>query len=196
LHNEWGNDQWGATLESLDPEDQSLWRIAKRVMRFRTPSPPGHPGGIAVSDSEKAEVLADTLEIQFQPVTDPSVPAVIEMADVTLRSYFQTPASDPKLTNPDEIHEAIRGLKVGKAPGPNSIPNRALKHLPQRAVSLLVRIFNAILLNHHFTSLWKQSRVTSIYKPGKDPALPSSYRPISLLDSIGKLFNKILLVRI
>ena len=36
----------------------------------------------------------------------------------------------------------------------------------------------------------------SILKPGKDPALPSSYRPISLLDTIGKLFEKILLVRI
>ena len=38
--------------------------------------------------------------------------------------------------------------------------------------------------------------MTSILKPGKDPALPSFYRPISLLDSIGKLFEKILLARI
>ena len=36
----------------------------------------------------------------------------------------------------------------------------------------------------------------SILKPGKDPVLPSSYRPISLLDTIGKLFEKILLARI
>jgi hypothetical protein len=28
-----------------------------------------------------------------------------------------------------------------------------LKHLPQRAVYLLVRIFNTILLTHHFPSL-------------------------------------------
>ena len=33
---EWGNDQWGATLFSLDPEDQSLWRLTKRVMRVPT----------------------------------------------------------------------------------------------------------------------------------------------------------------
>jgi hypothetical protein len=38
--NEWGNDQWSATLESLDPEDQSLWRMTKRMMRVPTPSPP------------------------------------------------------------------------------------------------------------------------------------------------------------
>ena len=36
----------------------------------------------------------------------------------------------------------------------------------------------------------------SILKPGKDAAQPSSYRPISLLDTIGKLFKKILLIRI
>jgi hypothetical protein len=30
--NEWRNDQWMATLEFLDPEDQSLWRMSKRVM--------------------------------------------------------------------------------------------------------------------------------------------------------------------
>jgi hypothetical protein len=40
------------------------------------------------------------------------------------------------------------------------------------------------------------ARVISILKPGKDPALPSSYRPISLLDTNGKLFEKILLAKI
>jgi len=107
-----------------------------------------------------------------------------------------SPASKPRLTNPEEVQEAIRGLKVSKAPGLNSIPNRALKHLPQRAVSLLVLIFNAILITHHFPTVWKHTRVISILKPGKDPALPSSYRPISLLDTTGKLFEKILLTRI
>jgi hypothetical protein len=28
--NEWRNEQWGATLESLDPEAQSLWRLTNR----------------------------------------------------------------------------------------------------------------------------------------------------------------------
>jgi hypothetical protein len=129
-------------------------------------------------------------------VTDPSVPAVIEMVDVALRSYFLTPPSEPNLANPEEVQETIRGLKVSKSPGPNGIPNRALKHLPQRAVSLLVLLFNAILLTHHFPSVRKHAGVISILKPGKDPALPSSYRPISFLDTIGKLFEKILLARI
>ena len=100
------------------------------------------------------------------------VPAVMEKVDVMLRSYLINPASEPNLTNPDEVQEAIRDLKVGKAPGPNGIPNRALKHLPQRAVSLLVLIFNAILVTHHFPTAWKHAQVISILKPRKDPALP------------------------
>ena len=38
--NEWKNDQWSATLESLHPEDQSLWRTIKRVVRVPSPSSP------------------------------------------------------------------------------------------------------------------------------------------------------------
>ena len=65
---------------SLDPEDQSLWKITKRAMRVPTPSPSlVTQGGLVLSDSEKAETLADSLEAQFQPVNDPSDPAIMEM---------------------------------------------------------------------------------------------------------------------
>ena len=64
-------------------------------------------------------------------MTAPSVPTVIEIVDVALRSYCMNPASEPKLTNPEEVQEAIRCFKFSKAPDPNGIPNKALKHLPQ-----------------------------------------------------------------
>jgi hypothetical protein len=57
--NEWRNEQWTDALESLDSEDQSLWKMTKRVMRIPTSLPPLQmPGGLALSDSEKEEVLA------------------------------------------------------------------------------------------------------------------------------------------
>jgi hypothetical protein len=147
--NEWRNDRWSTTLESLDPDDQSLWKMTRRVMRIRTPSRPlVTPGGLALSDSEKAEALTDSLEAQFQPVNDPSVPAIIGEVNEAMRAYSLTPASEPQLTTPTEVQDAIRGLKVGKAPGPDGIPNRALKHLPLSAVSLLVVLLNAILRTH------------------------------------------------
>jgi hypothetical protein len=87
-------------------------------------------------------------------------------------------------------------LKSARPQGPDGIPNRALKHFPQRMILLLVAFFNAILRTLYFPPVWQHARVTSILKPGKDPALPSSYRPISLIDTIGKVIEKILLSRI
>jgi len=52
----------------------------------------------------------------------------IEIVDRAL--WFGTPASEPKLTNPYEVHESISVLKDEKATGPNCITKRALKHLP------------------------------------------------------------------
>jgi hypothetical protein len=125
--NEWRTDQWSGTLESLDPEDQSLWKMTRRVMRIPTPSPPlVTRGGNALSDTEKAEALADSLESQIQPVKDPSVPAVIEKATEALQAYSYAPASEPKLTKRMEVQDANRGLKVSKTPGPNGLPNRVL----------------------------------------------------------------------
>jgi hypothetical protein len=71
-----------------------------------------------------------------------------------------------------------------------------LNLLPHWAVSLVILIFNAVLRTHHFPTVWKHRRMISILKPEKDPALSSSYWPLSLLDSIGKLFENILLNRI
>jgi hypothetical protein len=57
-------------------------------------------------------------------------------------------------------------------------------------------VFNAVLRRQYFPPAWKHARVVSILKPGKDPTLPSSYRPISLLDTVGNLFEMILLNRV
>jgi hypothetical protein len=112
-----------------------------------------------------------------------------------MRRYEHTlaPASERKLTNSTEVQDAILSLKVGRVPCPDGIPNRALKYLPLSVVFLLALLFKAIFRTQYFPVAWKHARVFSILKPGKVSALPSSSRPISLLDKIGKLFEKILL---
>jgi hypothetical protein len=65
--------------------------MTKLLMTVPTQSPPLITPGESLSDSEKAEALAESLKTQFQPVTCPSVTAVIEKVDVALRSYFMTP---------------------------------------------------------------------------------------------------------
>ena len=72
-------------------------------MRIPTPTPSlVTPEGLALSDSEKAKVLAGSLKAQIQPAKDPSVAALIEEVNEAMRTYSIELASEPKLTKPKE----------------------------------------------------------------------------------------------
>jgi hypothetical protein len=86
---EWSKGKWSDVLESLDSEDKSLWKVT-RPCEFRPlhpPPPPQVPGGLALSDCEKAEALADSLGSQLQSVVDPSDPAVTETVDKAMCAH-------------------------------------------------------------------------------------------------------------
>jgi hypothetical protein len=73
--------------------------MTRRVMINPTPSPPlVTQGGLALSDSEKAEALTDSLGTQIKPVNNPTVPAVIEVFNEAMRAFSYAPASEPKQT--------------------------------------------------------------------------------------------------
>ena len=44
--------------------------------------------------------------------------------------------------------------------------------------------------------LWRQARVVALLKPGKDPSSPNSFRPISLLCHLYKLYERLTLNRL
>jgi hypothetical protein len=140
-------------------------------------------GGVALLDSKKAEALANSLGAQFQLV---KTNLNWQLLRWLMRWYMHALTNKLKFTSPLEILPAIKWLKVGKAPG----PNRILRHLPKHAITFLIKVFNTVICRQYLPPAWKH--VVSILKPGKDPTLPSCYRPISLLDIVGNLFKKIL----
>jgi hypothetical protein len=57
------------------------------MVRIPTSTPPLVTlGGLAISDSEKAEALADSLEVLFQPINEPLELAVIEVVNKPMRA--------------------------------------------------------------------------------------------------------------
>lgn len=83
----------------------------------------------------------------------------------------------------------VRKLNNKKSIGVDNIPTIALKSLPHNFVTLLLIIFNNLLNNGYFPNSWKLSKVVPILKKNKDPRNVVSYRPISLLPNMGKLFE-------
>ena len=76
------------------------------------------------------------------------------------------------------------------------ITGSVLKHLPRKAILKLTNILNASFRLKFVPGIWKVAEVIMLLKPGKEPHEVSSYRPISLLPVLAKLFERILLSRL
>ena len=72
-------------------------------------------------------------------------------------------------------------------------PNFAIKNLPDSTIRLIVCIDNGCLALNHFPKPWKLAKIFPVLKTGKNRLLDSSYRPISLLNSITKTYKKLIL---
>ncbi|KAL4143760.1 hypothetical protein QTP88_006047 [Uroleucon formosanum] len=68
--------------------------------------------------------------------------------------------------------------------------------LPAKGIVLMTSLFNFLLRVGHFPLSWKIATVILIKKPGKNKSNPDSYRPISLLTSLSKIFEKVIHTRL
>lgn len=94
------------------------------------------------------------------------------------------------------MREIKNNIKLKKAPGFDLITGEILKQLPRKAVVKLTNIINAAFRLKCVPNLWKIAEVIMIPKPGKPLHETTSYRPISLLPIMSKLFEKLLLTRL
>jgi hypothetical protein len=71
-----------------------------------------------------------------------------------------------------------------------------LKSLPPTGIKYLTQLFNSALLLGYVSDQWKVAQIILVLKPGKPPHELQSYRPISLLRVVSKVFEKLPLHRI
>jgi hypothetical protein len=84
-------------------------------------------------------------------------------------------------------------LKLRKDCGTDGIPNECLRHLPRGPLVHLTHLIIHCLPLSHFPNPWKEAKIITLPKPGKDPKSPQNFRRISLLPPTGKLFEKVIL---
>ena len=93
----------------------------------------------------------------------------------------------------DTLIKIVKFLKRGKAPGPDNIHNDVLRL--GTATSLfhhLARLFTSSIQIGYIPTAWKLATLRMLLKPEKLPSLTTSYRPISLMSSIMKLFERVI----
>jgi len=199
LCNEHRQSLWEEKVVSLCTSDQSVWKMSKSLRQTaRVNRPIQGINGMVFSDEEKAEAFADEMEGQFKNNSFPSNPHFENIVGSEVSDFLNNPTSDIPIdpTNLDEISFIISKLKNRKAPGIDNINNSMLKNLPDISILKLLQIINACLKIAYFPLPWKKASIIMIQKPLKSPCLPSSYRPISLLPSMAKVYERILNERI
>ena len=96
----------------------------------------------------------------------------------------------------EELKTGIKHLKSGKASGLDGISTEMILHFGPRSRKWILSLFNSCAVGYNIPKIWRRAKVIALLKPGKDPKLPSSYRPISLLCVQYKLYERLILARI
>ena len=174
--------------EFLDNTD-NIWKAARCLQ------PGDHSMGIVptlrlsehtISDDQgKAHALLETFfpplpNIQNEPPRDRLLPDALPMEMITRH----------------EIEVALMRMAPWKAPGPDALPVAVWQQVWPTVKLWVVEIFQASLRLGYFPSAWKVAKIVVIPKSGRDSSLPKSYRPISLLATLGKVLEAVVANRI
>lgn len=102
------------------------------------------------------------------------------LAGVTTLSLTQRSSFDSPVTL-EELQIAVRCLANNKSPGLDGLPNELFKKCCDVLLPWLLEVFQHSAITGRLPTTMQEALIIVLLKPGKDPFLPKSYRPISLL---------------
>ena len=190
------NESWDETLSQCDRNKIPPWQMLHRIKVSRAPQKP-----TALRDDlsyvyhplDKARVLASALEDRFKQhhlATPEHENEINQRIETFISSDFPRIMPDITISN---LRGLIRNLKTKSAPGTDKIPNIVLKNLPRRPLIHLLNIYKYCIKFNYFPQIWKNAKIIMLPKPGKDPTIPDNLRPISLLPTLSKILEKLIL---
>ena len=95
-----------------------------------------------------------------------------------------------------ELQNSLKHLKNGKAAGLDDILTEEIKNLGPVKMQWVLILLNACARTVRLLRLWRQACVVAFLKPGKDPSSPKSFKPISILCHLYKLYERLILNRL
>jgi endonuclease/exonuclease/phosphatase family metal-dependent hydrolase len=187
-----GFRQW--VRDTIDKGPRGLWKVSKWARMRDQPTSSSIPtlhsqGGLAETNQGKVDLL--------RQVFFPSPPAA-DLADIDSTSH-PNQLTFPAISQ-QEVIDAIKCAPPDKAPGEDGIPNRVWKLLADNShefVAILIAIFDACMRTGHNPHHFQASITVTLRKGGpRDFRQPKSYRPVALLNTLGKILESIVATRI
>ena len=169
------------TSQKLGSRD--FWKIFNSVFNKGKSSIPPllHGADVLTSSRDKAELFARNFSSNATLYDNNHC-----IPDFPSRSSSKL--SELKIT-PALVGKIIGNLNPSTASGPDNIPVTVFQKCSPELSSILSKLFNKCLTESSFPSCWKSASVVPVFKNNGDRSNPLNYRPISLLNTISKIFE-------
>ena len=185
--------RWLQEITDKDLDVRDKWLGIKYIKRKRAPKlyERANLEGYAINFKQHASAAADYLETKQWGNTECN----------TSEEKHQTMANTTELNiacglfNLSELSAIITKLKRNKATGPDDIPIEFFKWLHDDNRQKVLNLINFWWDQSIFPVEKLKAHIASIYKKG-DPKKQENYRPISLLNSIYKLYAGMIQIRL
>lgn len=204
---------WTETLKNIKMNNNVFRNINKITARVTHKPIPTlkTANGSAETSQEKAESLANHFELVHNTnvnIGDQNRTNTIN-ADVAASflnnhsatfNFNQFEPADPTVKfHPTRHIISTKGLAMlikhssrKKSCGNDNISNQVIRKLGKRFIAAMATLFNQAFNIGYFPNAWKMAKIIAVQKKDKPPVEINSYRPISLLPCISKIFERII----
>ena len=137
---------------------------------------------LEVENKSKAEILLKQFVSVFTKFQKGDIPSVKKVVNSSLDHITVTTVGVAKL---------LGKIQVGKASGPDEIPNVVLKECAVELAPAVAFLFQRSIDTGTLPVDWTNANVVPVFKKG-DRHRPENYRPVSLTSVLSKLLEHII----
>ncbi len=159
---------------------------------------------VVTNERDKADLFANYLASKFKTADTPDMNDhwktrvenyLTERRDILTPLNSTGPETERHPTMTITIEQIMREaakLPNHKASGPDGLRYEMIKNGSRRLFQLLLIIFQASIDLGYVPKLWKVAQVVMLPKPGKDPQSLTGWRPVSMLNVLGKFQERLI----
>ncbi|KAF9871262.1 hypothetical protein CkaCkLH20_11183 [Colletotrichum karsti] len=199
-----GSRSYRRHLDGRGTRGRRIFRIAKRAMTWgkhrqshlfpRLKNPDGtESADVKESFKTYAHHMCDDIEWE----DDGYEHGVPPLDASSLPDRPNPECSSPQRLLEGEIDLIMDALGCRKSPGPDNVHNRALKIGRKIIQPHIEHLMRASIQHSYYPLIFRKGITVLVPKPRRDDySLPSSWRPITLLSSIGKIMERVITDRL
>ena len=189
-------DYFHKCFQNFRHDISKTWKTINDILN-RTDNKKDFPKHFVINEAivKDRNLIANEFNKYFVEIGTRLAEDIDRPSGVTFESYFNhlnvTSEFKFQTVNEEIVLKVIDNLKPKTSYGTDMISNKLLKHVKNELLNPITNLINQTLSTGKFPKLLKIAKISPIFKKGDDTLL-SNYRPVSVLPSVSKVFEKVI----